>query len=105
MVITFNTKGSITCAAIYEVYILTGSVDMKIRKWSIETTDCLYIYEGHKGKINRLIVGGRFFFTTSYDKLAKVWYLDALSNYSDESDDDDNFNMCLRTFQVTILHN
>lgn len=67
----------------------------------METMDCLYIYEGHESKLNRLVISGNLMFTTSYDKTAKIW----LSNITNElreafSDTSTVFHPCLRTLKV-----
>lgn len=36
----------ITCAAISDTFIITGSADNTLRKWDMTTCDCLFVYEG-----------------------------------------------------------
>ena len=36
----------ITCAAISDTFVITGSADHTMRKWDMTTCDCLHVYEG-----------------------------------------------------------
>ena len=52
----FQTRGHteyITCAALHDIYVYTGSADATIRKWNIATCECDFIYKGHTGKIHK----------------------------------------------------
>ncbi|XP_015788393.1 WD repeat-containing protein 86-like [Tetranychus urticae] len=83
-------SAGITCSTIDNLYIYTGSVDQTIRKWSIETMDCLFIFFGHSSKINRIMIKSSFLFSTSYDKTAKVWLANvAISSFNQFEDDED----------------
>ncbi|XP_053208113.1 WD repeat-containing protein 86-like [Panonychus citri] len=81
-------EAGITCSTIDNLYIYTGSVDQTVRKWSIETMDCLFIFIGHSSKINRIMIKSNFLFTTSYDKTAKVWISNVVITPYDDFDDD-----------------
>ncbi|RWS12758.1 WD repeat-containing protein 86-like protein [Dinothrombium tinctorium] len=68
--------GAITCCVVHERFVITGSMDSTIRKWSIESGMCLFTYRGH---------------TSSYDKTAKAWTL--------QEQEMNEPTACLRTFK------
>ena len=43
----------ITCVAVYDRYVYTGSADASIRKWDIATCECDFVYTGHQSKIHK----------------------------------------------------
>ncbi|XP_074595896.1 uncharacterized protein LOC141851020 [Brevipalpus obovatus] len=91
-------KAGITCSTISGLYVYTGSIDNSIRKWSIETMECIYTYQGHESKVNRLIFRGNLLFSTSYDKTAKVW-LTGMTDEMEEVVTANLLNPCLRTLK------
>ena len=43
----------ITCIATSDSAVVTGSVDSTIRKWDMATCECLFVYEGHKQRVQK----------------------------------------------------
>ena len=43
----------ITCMATFESFVDTGSADSTIRKWDMATCECLFVYEGHKQRVQK----------------------------------------------------
>lgn len=84
----------INCVDVVDIYVVTGSADCTIRKWDMTTCDCIFVYEGHTARIQKLLCKGNFLFSSSYDKTAKAW----LFNTSDLEDEDED-KACLRTFK------
>ncbi|XP_045592673.1 WD repeat-containing protein 86-like [Procambarus clarkii] len=68
--------GFIQCATVYDTYVITGSKDMTIKKWDMASTLCEFTFQGHTGRVNRLICTGEFIFSTSHDKTARAWLFD-----------------------------
>uniref|UniRef100_T1JH13 Uncharacterized protein n=1 Tax=Strigamia maritima TaxID=126957 RepID=T1JH13_STRMM len=66
----------ITCCTISDTFVITGSEDSTIRKWSMTNLECVHIYRGHKSCVNRVISTGEFIFSSSYDATAKAWLFD-----------------------------
>ncbi|XP_076040135.1 uncharacterized protein LOC143024802 [Oratosquilla oratoria] len=69
-------KGYVSCVAINDTFVLTGSEDCTVRKWDMTTCDCVFVYEGHEKKISRIICTGEFVFSSSLDKTVKAWFFD-----------------------------
>ncbi|RWS29029.1 WD repeat-containing protein 86-like protein, partial [Leptotrombidium deliense] len=86
-------EGAVVCCVVHESFVVTGSTDTTIRKWSIESGMCLCIYKGHSSKVNQILCFSCFMFSTSYDKTAKAWTFSLLDTY------DANSTMCLRTLR------
>lgn len=91
------SPGYITCCAIHEQCVITGSSDSTIRKWFIATAECLAIYTGHSSRISRLMCVGHLIFSTSSDHTARAWLFD-LSEISDEQGE-----ACIKIFEVILL--
>ncbi len=72
---------------------MTASADCTIRKWDMTTLECLYVYEGHTSRVQKLIVTGEFIFSSAYDNTARMWLFEHEDNF--EGNDGDP---CLRTF-------
>ena len=55
--------------------IITGSLDMTAKSWSIETGECLRTYKGHTGPITCMATDpfGRYLFTGSSDHDIRSW--------------------------------
>lgn len=50
----FSGHGSyITCVAVHDRFVYTGSNDATIRKWDIATTECVQVYRGHTSRIHK----------------------------------------------------
>ncbi|KAG1679029.1 WD repeat-containing protein 86 [Nymphon striatum] len=69
-------KGYISCVTIYDDFVISGSNDFTVKKWSVLTENCIKTYTGHTGKINRVICDGNHIFTSSDDKTVKMWLFD-----------------------------
>ena len=86
-------KAYITCAAILDTFVFTGSADTTIKKWSLTTNECLFTYESHTSKIHKILATENLLFTTSNDKTAKVWH----TNLTKQANRD---RPLIRTFKV-----
>lgn len=55
--------------------IVTGSLDMTAKSWSVETTECLKTFKGHTGPITCMATDpfGKFLFTGSADHDIRSW--------------------------------
>ena len=60
----------------FDTNVVTGSADNTIRRWDMTTCECLFVYEGHTARIQKIIVTGDFIFSSSYDKTIKAWIFD-----------------------------
>ncbi|GIY02053.1 WD repeat-containing protein 86 [Caerostris darwini] len=87
-------EGYITCCAVHEQCVITGSSDSSIRKWFIATAECQAIYVGHSSRISRLLCVGQLIFSTSSDHTIRAWLFD-LREISD-----DQGEACIKVFQV-----
>ena len=67
-------KSYITCAAVFDTYVFTGSADATIKKWDLTSTKCMFTYKGHTSKIHKILVTKDLMFSTSNDKTARVWH-------------------------------
>ncbi|GIY24898.1 WD repeat-containing protein 86 [Caerostris extrusa] len=85
--------GYITCCAVHEQCVITGSSDSSIRKWFIATAECQAIYVGHSSRISRLLCVGQLIFSTSSDHTIRAWLFD-LREISD-----DQGEACIKVFQ------
>ncbi|CAL1280139.1 unnamed protein product [Larinioides sclopetarius] len=65
----------VSCLAFHEKFVLSGSADCTIRKWCLTTHECLFVFEGHTGRINKILCAGDFMFTSSVDHTARAWTL------------------------------
>jgi len=85
----------ITCVAIFDAYVYTGSADSTVKKWDLTTNECLFTYDknGHTSKIHKLLVSENLLFTTSNDKSAKVWHTNLEKNKD---------KPMIRTFKVIV---
>ena len=45
----------ISCLLIEEVYVVSGSADNSIRKWDMAICECMLIFRGHTGQLQKLI--------------------------------------------------
>ncbi|XP_015908185.1 WD repeat-containing protein 86 [Parasteatoda tepidariorum] len=85
--------GYITCCAVHEQCVITGSSDSTIRKWFIATAECIAIYTGHTARISRLLCVGQLIFSTSSDHSVRAWLFD-LREISD-----DQGEACIKVFE------
>ncbi|XP_043214180.1 WD repeat-containing protein 86-like isoform X2 [Amphibalanus amphitrite] len=87
-------ENSVTCVALSDTFVITGSSDTTIRKWDMTRCECIFIYEGHTARINRLICTGEFIFSASSDRTSRAWIYDtdALSQINDAK-------ACIKTFK------
>lgn len=85
-----------TCLTMTERHIISGSEDGLIVKWSIATMEPVYVYRGHRSKINFVISSGECIFSSSYDRTAKAW-----KNYDEETDLTEDRLIC--TFRVKLI--
>ena len=55
--------------------IISGSDDHTLRRWSVQTGQCLQIYQGHTDCVNcvAFLPNGSNFISGSWDKSIKVW--------------------------------
>lgn len=63
----------VNCVLIEDIFVVSGSADRTIRKWNMDTSDCLQVFRGHKSLITRIICTGDFLFSSSYDRTARCW--------------------------------
>lgn len=63
----------VNCVLIEDIFVVSGSADRTIRKWDIDTSECLQVFRGHKSLITRIICTGDFLFSSSYDRTARCW--------------------------------
>ncbi|XP_043924738.1 CMT1A duplicated region transcript 1 protein-like [Protopterus annectens] len=70
--------GSVTAIHVCEDrgIVLSGSFDLSIRCWCLETGDCLRIYQGHTGTIKCLDVYENKLVSGAKDRQVKVWNLE-----------------------------
>ncbi|PRD26522.1 UNVERIFIED_CONTAM: WD repeat-containing protein 86 [Trichonephila clavipes] len=94
-VVGTKKRGYITCCAVHEQCVLTGSSDATIRKWFIATAECMGIYTGHSSRISRLLCVGQLFFSTSSDHTVRAWLFD-LKEISD-----DQGEACIKVFEAS----
>ncbi|ELT88931.1 hypothetical protein CAPTEDRAFT_142339, partial [Capitella teleta] len=73
-------SGSIKCVALdsKRKFVLSGSYDTSIRKWSMETGKCLKIFHGHRDTINCIQLHGDMAASGSKDHTCKVWNIDSM---------------------------
>ena len=76
------------------MFVITGSADSTLRKWDMTTCECLFVYEGHTARIQKLLCTGDFIFSSSYDKTVKAWLFD-----TSELDEGSEDKACIRTFK------
>ena len=43
----------INCVGVFDTFVVTGSADSTIRKWDMTSCECLFVYEGHKARIQK----------------------------------------------------
>ena len=43
----------INCVAVCDTFVVTGSADTTVRKWDMTTCECLFVYEGHTGRVQK----------------------------------------------------
>ncbi len=67
-------KNYITCVAVTEAYVFTGSADNTIKKWDLVANKCMFTYTGHNSKIHKILVTKDLLFSTSNDKTGRVWH-------------------------------
>lgn len=60
----------------------------------MSTCECLFVYEGHTARVQRLLCTGDFIFSSSYDKTVKAWLFD-----TSELDNGSEDKSCIRTFK------
>lgn len=80
-----------------EKHIISGSEDGLLVKWSIAALEPIYVYRGHRSKINHLIASDRFIFSSSYDRTAKAWKADQ------GGEGETNCDSLICTFRVSLL--
>ncbi|KAK7069087.1 WD repeat-containing protein 86 [Halocaridina rubra] len=85
----------VTCIALTDEYVLTGSADCTIRKWDPTSCDCVAVYEGHEARIIRILCTGEYIFSASNDQTAKTWVFD-VPEYDEE---DSETVSCIKTFE------
>jgi len=84
--VTLTSKGSmkghsnwVSCMAVHNGLLLSGSVDAAIKVWDISTLMCVGTLLGHSGFITSLSVSEDRLFSGSFDKMLKVWDLNTLT--------------------------
>merc|ERR550532_855376 len=68
--------------------------DSTIRKWDMTTCECLFVYEGHTSRIQKILLTGDFIFSSSFDKTSKAWLFDV-----SELGEGNEERACVRTFK------
>lgn len=84
----------INCVAVQDTYVITGGADSTIRKWDMTTCECLFVYEGHTSRIQKVLLTGDFIFSSSFDKTAKAWLFD-VSDLGEGNEE----RACIKTFK------
>ena len=105
----------INCVAVVDIYVITGSADSTLRKWDMTTCECLFVYEGHTARVQKILCTGDFIFSSSkslmimttsslkktsrssftgYDKTVKAFLFD-----TSELDEGSEDKACIRTFK------
>jgi len=101
--------------AVVDIYVITGSADSTLRKWDMTTCECLFVYEGHTARVQKILCTGDFIFSSSkslmimttsslkktsrssftgYDKTVKAFLFD-----TSELDEGSEDKACIRTFK------
>ena len=81
-------------------YLISGSADSLIVKWSLVHMSAIYIYCGHEAKISDILCVGNYLFSSSYDRTIKLWYLDLPAAVPENQKQE----VCLIwTFRVNLL--
>ena len=65
-------KGPVINIFIKGTFVVTSSTDNTIRKWDIDTKDCVMTYMGHTQRILKVIGNNNFIFSSSQDKTVKA---------------------------------
>nr|XP_037283876.1 WD repeat-containing protein 86-like [Rhipicephalus microplus] len=65
--------GYVTHCTVHGNFVLTGSADGTLRKWSIVDAKCVHIFVGHGARVNRVLCTGDLVLSTSHDKTARAW--------------------------------
>ena len=58
------------------------------------TCECLFVYEGHTSRIQKVLLTGDFLFSSSFDKTAKAWLFDV-----SELGEGNEERACIKTFK------
>ncbi|KAH9363029.1 hypothetical protein HPB48_014189 [Haemaphysalis longicornis] len=69
--------GYVTHCAVHGNYVVTGSADGTLRKWSIVDAKCVHTFVGHGARVNRVLCTGDLVLSTSHDKTARAWRFNA----------------------------
>lgn len=63
----------ITCIAVIDDRVYTGSQDKRLRFWSISEGECIQVVKAHEGKITGIFAVDDRVFTSSTDRKLKMW--------------------------------
>ncbi|KAH7979044.1 hypothetical protein HPB49_007894 [Dermacentor silvarum] len=69
--------GYVTHCTVHGNFVLTGSADGTLRKWSIVDAKCVHVFVGHGARVNRVLCTGDLVLSTSHDKTARAWRFNA----------------------------
>nr|XP_054933831.1 WD repeat-containing protein 86-like [Dermacentor andersoni] len=70
-------EGYVTHCTVHGNFVLTGSADGTLRKWSIVDAKCVHVFVGHGARVNRVLCTGDLVLSTSHDKTARAWRFNA----------------------------
>ncbi|KAK8783911.1 hypothetical protein V5799_009724 [Amblyomma americanum] len=70
-------EGYVTHCTVHGNYVVTGSADGTVRKWSIVDAKCVHVFHGHGARVNRVLCTGDLVISTSHDKTARAWRFNA----------------------------
>ena len=67
-------RASVTCLAVSSGLLYSGSSDRTVRVWHTATGDCVQVLEGHRDRINCVVVSkDRFVYSGSSDCTVRSW--------------------------------
>ncbi|CAN8023801.1 unnamed protein product, partial [Ixodes persulcatus] len=67
----------VTHCVVHGNYVVTGSADGTLKKWSIVDAKCVHTFEGHGARVNRVACTADLILSTSHDKTAAAWRFNA----------------------------
>lgn len=67
----------VTHCVVHGNYVVTGSADGTLKKWSIVDAKCVHTFMGHGARVNRVLCTEDIVLSTSHDKTAAAWHFNA----------------------------